>query len=415
MLGNHDGRHMRLDDFYDIILLPTGPEPIHLAVALPNGRYRAVPHFPRAALPESGRVPSGRGLTKEACRQSCLGEAAELVSCCAWGNEALVTATARALGSQALPIWALDGLSPAQIAARVDWNRAYAGFDWRPRAFDPDAAIDWFLVTSAFDGSTCLAPADFVLIGRREAGDVEAVAVADSNGCAAGSSAEAAKFAALLELIERDATARWWYGRRARRSIALGELCEAMPSLAAFASEARDRDARIFDITTDLGVPAFAAVSADPDGTGIALGFAAKATRGDAVVSALTEMLQMEFSLAMARAEPEASPQWTQWIAEVTLATAPLDAGLHRDAESFIAETAPVTLNAALDACEKSHTGIWFAEMTRAEIGAPVFRALSTELCHYKPRFARARLLAPDRRDLAAAAANAASQVPLLV
>jgi ribosomal protein S12 methylthiotransferase accessory factor len=415
MPSNHDERHMRLDDFYDVVLLPTGPEPIHLAVALPNDHYRAMPHFPRAALPESGRVASGRGLTQEACRQSCLGEAAELVSCCAWGDEPVITATARALGSRALPVRALDGFSAAQIAGRRDWNDACDGFDWRPSGLDPDAAIEWCALTNAFDGSTMLAPADFVFIGRREAGDEAAVAVADSNGCAAGTGAEAAKFAALLELIERDATARWWYGRRARRSVALADLSAAIPALADFVTEARDRDARVFDITSDLGVPAFASMSADHAGHAVALGFAAKPSATEAVLSAVTEMLQMEFSLAMAQAEPDASPQWARWIREVTTALPPLDACSFWDAALFIEERSAITPGSALEACEKAGVGVWFADMTRDEIGIPVFRALSTELCHYKPRFGRTRLLAPDPHDLSAAAPDAESQVPLLV
>jgi ribosomal protein S12 methylthiotransferase accessory factor len=44
--------------------------------------------------------------------------------------------------------------------------------------------------------------------------------------------------------------------------------------------------------------------------------------------------------------------------------------------------------------------------MTRLEIGIPVVRALSTKLCHYKPRFDRTRLLAPDALDLCPAAAK---------
>jgi ribosomal protein S12 methylthiotransferase accessory factor len=403
---------MRLDEFYDVIVLPA-PEPIHLAVALPNDRYRAMPHFPRAALAESGRIASGRGLTREACRQSCLGEAAELMSCCAWGNEALVTATAQALGPQALPIRALDGLSPAQIAARADWNGAFGGFDWRPPAFDPDAAIEWFPVTHALDGSTALAPADFVLSGRREAGDEAAVTIADSNGCAAGTSADAAKFGALLELIERDAAARWWYGRRARQSVTLEQL--SAPMLGAFAGGASRRRRRVFDITTDLEVPAFAAVSAAEDGHGVAIGFAAKPSRNEAVLSAITEMAQMEFSLAIAEAEPEAAPLWTRWLAEATLALPPLDAKSSCDGATFMGERAAVTLKSALEACTTRGLGIWFADMTRAEVSVPVFRAISTELCHYKPRFARPRLLVPDPRDLAAAIRDVESQVPLLV
>ncbi|WP_459853900.1 YcaO-like family protein [Dongia sp. agr-C8] len=404
---------------YDVVMLP-GPEPIHLAVALPNDRYRARADLPRAALPESGRIASGRGLTAAACRQSCLGEAAELMSCCAWGDETLITASARALGSRALPIRSLDGLSPAQIAARAGWNRDHGGFDWRPRAFDPDAAIDWFPVTNAFDQTTQLAPADFIFIGRSEVGDEAAVAVADSNGCAAGETAEAARFAALLELIERDATARWWYGRRARRSMTLEQLSaglsgDAQSAIAMLASGRGDRRNRVFDITTDLGVPAFAAASAAPDGRGVALGFAAKPSQAEAAMSAITEMLQMEFSLAVAQAEPDAAPQWREWIEKATLAMPPLDAELASDDPCFTTETAPITLASALEACTRLGVGLWFADLTRPAIGIPVFRALSTELCHYKPRFGRPRLLAADLRDLAATTPDAESQVPLLV
>ena len=46
-----------------------------------------------------------------------------------------------------------------------------------------------------------LSPADFLLIGRREAGEEEAVAVADSNGCAAAPNIAEAKLRASLELI----------------------------------------------------------------------------------------------------------------------------------------------------------------------------------------------------------------------
>jgi ribosomal protein S12 methylthiotransferase accessory factor len=126
-------------------------------------------------------------------------------------------------------------------------------------------------------------------------------------------------------------------------------------------------------------------------------------------------MLQMEFSLAMAQAEPDASPHWARWIKDVTTALPPLDARFPLDAARLLEEHTPITLNSALGACEKAGVGVWFADMIRDEIGIPVFRALSAELCHYKPRLGRARLLAPDARDLAAAARDAEGQVPLLV
>ena len=66
----------------DFVPLPR-QAPVHLAMAMPNDRYRADPRLPRAALPE--RAGSRRrGLSAEPCLASCFGEAAELVSCCQW-------------------------------------------------------------------------------------------------------------------------------------------------------------------------------------------------------------------------------------------------------------------------------------------------------------------------------------------
>ncbi len=37
-----------------------------------------------------------------------------------------------------------------------------------------------------------------------------------------------------------------------------------------------------------------------------------------------------------------------------------------------------------------------FVDHTRADVGLPVWRAVSRDLCHWKPRFGRKRLQAPD-------------------
>jgi ribosomal protein S12 methylthiotransferase accessory factor len=391
---------------FDVIELPDGG-PAHFAVALPGRRLRGMPGFPDAALPEAGRMASGRGLSAQECLVSATGEAAELASCCAWGDERLTTASLKEIDPAALTPDALNGFDSLQIAERAAWNADQAHFDWRPAPVAEATPIEWVEVEDAFGEAASFAPADFVFVGRREAGDEQAVAIGDSNGCAAGPDTEAAKTAAVLELIERDATARWWYGRRRRAPIDAAEI-EGAPELVRWLA-GRERRSVLFDITTDLDVPAVAAMSAEPDGSDIALGFSARLDLHSAAISALTEMLQMEVSLGAARALGEAAGSWAYWRREVRISVPPLEVTPDGRFEPLPepAGGPHSGLPALLDACARSNVDLWFADMTRPAIGVPVFRALSTALCHYKPRFARSRLLAADPRDIAPVAERA--------
>ena len=106
-----------LDELFDVVLLPKGDGPVSLAIALP-GKILEMPGFPQAALPQSGRVASGRGLTPEQARMSALGEAVELVLCCAWGDEPLIHASARELVPTALSPSLLNGFAATAGRAR---------------------------------------------------------------------------------------------------------------------------------------------------------------------------------------------------------------------------------------------------------------------------------------------------------
>src|SRR5262249_55011314 len=152
--------------------------------------------------------------------------------------------------------------------------------------------------------------------------------------------------------------------------------------------------------TTDVEVPVAAAASAEADGSDVVLGFAARLQMRDAAVAALTEMLQMEFSLATARQLGDAAGQWCDWRAQVRMTTAPLDAGnLVGSREAPASPARAPSLMAVIESCARQNIRLWFADMTRDAVGVPAFRAISPDLCHVKPRFARKRLLALDRRD----------------
>lgn len=359
------------------------------------------PGYPAAARAQSRRAASGRGTTAAACAASGVGEAVELASCCAWGDEPTWRARPAELERAFAPATLL-GLSPPQVADRGAWNARHGWLDWRPAPCPPERPIDWVVAEDA-DGAAIAVPADFVYIGRREPGDEEAAAVADSNGCAAAPTPAGARLAALLELVERDATGRWWYGQRARPSLPLA-LLDAAPGLRS-AFEARQRRTLLLDITTDLGVPCVAAISSEPDGTRVGLGFAAAPDPSDAACAAATEMVQTELALRAATALADPGPPWRDWLAEVdmtlpVLAAAGPPAAPPDPLDGATAAGAEGQLDALLVRCARSRCRVAFVDLTRPEFGVPVARALSPDLCHCRPRFGFRRLLATDRRDL---------------
>jgi ribosomal protein S12 methylthiotransferase accessory factor len=387
-----------LEPFFDVLPMPSGPL-MHICAAVPNARaLERWPDFPVAALPASGRVATGCGLTAMASRRSGIGEAVELMKSCVWGDEQLVTSSASALGTCAIRPDRINGFSRNQMRFRARTNQMLGGHDWVPAAFCADAPLDWIDAEEAGTGRRVYVPADAVLIGLRNPGDAGAVAVADSNGCACGPTAELAKLAGLLELIERDAVARWWFGKRRRPPLALSVL-ETEPELRAYLTT-RPRICRLFDITTDLAVPVVVAASFEPDGTVLALGFAAKVDLAAAAFAATVEMLAVETSLPPWR-DISGDPLTEAWVEHNRACDPPIFEGWGlADAVPTHVDEAPAQLDACIHSLLTHHCQVVFIDLSRGDVCAPVFKVMSPELCHIKPRFGKARLLAQDGRDL---------------
>ncbi len=126
-----------------------------------------------------------------------------------------------------------------------------------------------------------------------------------SNGCAAGPNQERAIQHGLLELIERDAAALWWRGGKPGRRLTASLLAEAAAFLEGLRRGVRTRVSWLLDITTDLGVPCVAALSADESGRGLVAGFAAHLTYAGAMRAAMLEMCQMELGLRVVELKVE--------------------------------------------------------------------------------------------------------------
>src|SRR5262249_39123593 len=85
--------------------------------------------------------------------------------------------------------------------------------------------------------------------------------IADSNGNAAGNTLEEAILQGFFELVERDSVGLWWDNRGRGRAGDLSSLDEPYLHQVSAYLHGRHRELWILDLTTDLRIPAFAAIS----------------------------------------------------------------------------------------------------------------------------------------------------------
>jgi len=377
---------------------PVG-SPARFMFCVPNSAaYSRWANYPRAARPESKRAAGGRGLTESQCIQSGLGEAIELASACTWGDEPLERATMADLRDLSVDPMDIMGYSQSQIDDRLAWNQSlYGRLDWRPARVAEDVAINWIEAHEVVTGARRYLPADLVYVGRRSPGDRNAIGIANTNGCGAGRTPQGARMQALLELVERDAIGRWWFGGRNRKLLEAGWL-DAHGSLLQYVVE-RGRVTRFFDISTDLGGHVVAAVSWQPGGRRIAMGFAAKFDLQSAVLSATIEMLQTEIGLDQRDAINDVLAE--RWSGDVTVEKLPfLSAAQMQPEDQPDSEIAGYDVDRCIEQLSRFGHHVYFVDLTREAFNVPVYRAVIPGLCSDKPRWGCRRLLAPDQRDI---------------
>lgn len=356
----------------------------------------------------------GKGLSDAQARVSCIGEAIELLSATADGSEPRRTARWAELADVAVHPRELLLISDAQYAQAA---RAAAACDdaaapgpatgpaWDPvpAPFDERHAIDWVPLRSLADGATRWVPAACCWFEHVDPSyPAPPFATADANGCAAGATVEAAIVQGLLELIERDATALWWYSR-ARRPALAADLGEE-PAQAAIrdALAARGQTLTLLDLRADTGVPVVAAVVADnATGTALPIGRGCHPDVRVATRRALAELAQVT-AIDGPPAAPPTLAAHPYLVAEpVASAATPLAEHPHEaplPAASAVPPpaAAPPDDAAVLPALVQTLAGLGLdvlvLETTRAEIGLPAVRVVVPGLRPLRRRLAPGRL-----------------------
>lgn len=282
------GRH--LDPLTGLVtaLEPVSDHPLNVYRAR---HVRPLPaSTPQMAIDSRRLVAAGKGPSASVARAGALAEALERYSCTWDGSEDLTVASAAELGDTCVLPNDCMLFSQAQLAGgRVDEGYK-AGV---PAVLDPQAPIGWLKAWSLSRQCWRFVPAGWALMGYRGPG--REFSVGDSNGNAAGLTYGDAILSGLCELVERDAVALWWYNRVPRAGVCLDDLPSGYLTDMRKHYRRIGREFWVLDLTSDIGIPTFAAVSQCVDGqpAAPAIAFGSHIDAHTAALRAITEMNQV--------------------------------------------------------------------------------------------------------------------------
>jgi len=350
------------------------------------------------------RRSGGKGRTAAQARTSAVAESLERYSGVFDGSEPRVRANARQLGAAALHPNRVLAYSARQYAEREQANRRAHKAHWVPVPFRDDAIIEWTPLWSLTRQRELHLPTSQCYFGYSSEDPL--FARADSNGCAAGAVPEEAVLQGLLELIERDAVALWWYSRARRRGVDLSACNDPYVDALLAHYRSLQRSLWVLELHSDLGVPTFAALSARIDQTqqDILYGFGAHLDPSIALSRALTELGQSLDAVPLAGGPPgtqtyRGSAEAVQWWRTATVQNQPYLAPSHDEPEARLTELRDLSTQRIDSDVEflvrrlaEADIEVLVLDQTRPDVGLPVVRVVAPGLRHFWARFGPGRL-----------------------
>ncbi len=375
---------------------------VYWAGSNPATRSRSLSSLRRSLRSKS----AGKGSTREQSEASALCEALERYSGAYCGDEIRIRKRFVDFAAEDEAIHPNDAqlFSEGQLDDAERINAKGHPYNIVPPRLEPDAAIDWTPVWSFTQRRHRYLPTSMLYsMSAEQRGDAELIA--DSNGCAAGNILEEAILQGFYELVERDAFAIWWYNGLRAPGVDLSSFDDEFLASAADYYGRYEREVWMLDVTSDIGIPSFVALSRRPDAEteDIIYGAGAHADPRLAALRAICELNQCLTWLPRPGRgdgrpmidDPLALTWWkTARIADCSwLASAP-DAPLKQGSQYPVIESADTLEDVEHCRSLVEARGMEFLvlDQTRPDIGMPVARVIVPGMRHFWPRFAPGRL-----------------------
>lgn len=353
-----------------------------------------------------GGRSAGKGKSDIQARVSALCEAIERYSGVFQGDEIREKASYNQLGERGIHPNACMNFSEAQYENRHEWNASCDGwFQKVPEPFDEEREIDWTPVWSLNAEEFKYLPTAYCYYGYPKPEKPDCWA--DSNGCAAGNTLEEAILQGFMELVERDSVALWWYNRLQKPAIDLDTFDDPYFQALKHYYQTLDRELWVLDITSDLEIPTFAAITRrkEREVEDIVLGYGAHFDPVIAIQRALTELNQLLPSVLFANADgstqyvPSADRLAIEWWKTATLEQYPYlvpDENIAPRVAADYPQHWSDDLRADVMNCkqiaEKHGMEMLVLDQTHPDIGLKVVKAIVPGMRHLWKRLGQGRL-----------------------
>ncbi len=306
--------------------------------------------------------------------------------------------------SQAIHPNQVQLFSDHQLAQADAINARGHPYNIIPPGFDPDQEVDWTPVWSFSENRHRYLPTAMLYsMSSEQRGSTRLWA--DSNGCASGNTLEEAILQGLLELIERDAFAIWWYNRLRMPSVSLDSFDSDYLAAASEFYRRFNRKMWVLDLTGDFGIPVFVAISrrTDTESEDIIYGAGAHL---DPCIAALRAVCELNQCLSWVP-QPEQNrtrymiddPMCLSWWKNAKIADHPYlqpndDASQRNRSDYRVPDTEDLKEDVQWCRMQFEAKGmeLLVLDQTRPDIGMPVVRVIVPGLRHFWERFAPGRL-----------------------
>jgi oxazoline/thiazoline synthase len=347
----------------------------------------------------------GKGKTEIQAKASALCEALERYSGIYQGNEIRRKSTYKAMREMAIHPNHCMNFSDRQYQTRQEWNNTCPSFFQRvPAPFDEDREIEWTPIWSLTHKEFKYLPTAYCYYGYPTSDSP--YCWADSNGTAAGNTKEEAILQGFMELVERDGVALWWYNRLKQPAVDLDSFDQPYFHALKDYYRSLNRELWVLDLTSDLNIPVFVALSrrCDSNVEDIIYSFGAHFDPIIGITRALTELNQV--LPAVLSVAPDGSTQYTlpdalamEWWRTATLKNQPyllpdesIAPKTYADYPRWENDDLLVDVMACIETAAQHGMEMLVLDQTRPDIGLNVVKVVVPQMRHFWKRLAPGRL-----------------------